>query len=109
MERFVCLVGFLSSSITRQYRGRASRLTSDNLRAVTHESGETMTSVSAGHIILTLTQPVGSERSQRGSNPGPPHKEERETGTSSDNRNDRNDTQHEKTASKDVRWIYKVI
>ena len=34
-----------------------------------------MTSVSAGHIILTLTQPVGSGRPQRGSNPGPPHQE----------------------------------
>ena len=39
-----------------------------------------MTSVSAGHIIpkilliiLTPTQPVGSRRPQRGSNPGPPH------------------------------------
>ena len=29
-----------------------------------------MTSVSAGHIILTPTQPVGSGRSQRESNPG---------------------------------------
>ena len=34
-----------------------------------------MTSVSAGHIILTLTQPVGSERPQRESNPGPPQQE----------------------------------
>ena len=32
-----------------------------------------MTSVSAGHIILTPTQPVGSGRPQRESNPGPPH------------------------------------
>ena len=32
-----------------------------------------MTSVSAGHIILTPIQPVGSGRPQRGSNPGPPH------------------------------------
>ena len=31
-----------------------------------------MTSVSAGHIILTPTQPVGSGQSQRESNPGPP-------------------------------------
>ena len=30
-----------------------------------------MTSVSAGHIILTPIQPVGSERPQRESNPGP--------------------------------------
>ena len=29
-----------------------------------------MTSISAGHIILTPTQPVGSGRPQRGSNPG---------------------------------------
>ena len=32
-----------------------------------------MTSVSAGQIILTPTQPVGSVWSQRRSNPGPPH------------------------------------
>ena len=36
------------------------------------QSGETMTSVSASHIILTPTQPVGSGRPQRGSNPAPP-------------------------------------
>ena len=34
-----------------------------------------MTSVSAGHIILTPTQPVGSGRPQRKSNPGPPNQE----------------------------------
>ena len=34
-----------------------------------------MTSVSAGHIILTPTQPVGSRRPQQESNPGPPHQE----------------------------------
>ena len=34
-----------------------------------------MTSVSAGHIILTPTQPVGSGRPQRESNPGAPHQE----------------------------------
>ena len=34
-----------------------------------------MTSVSAGHIILTPTQPVGSGWPQRESNPGPPHQE----------------------------------
>ena len=34
-----------------------------------------MTSVSAGHIILTPTKPVGSGRSQQESNPGPPHQE----------------------------------
>ena len=32
-----------------------------------------MTSVSAGHIILTRTQPVGSGRPQRESNPESPH------------------------------------
>ena len=37
------------------------------------QSWETMTSVSAGHIILTPTQPVGSGRPQRESNQGPPH------------------------------------
>ena len=36
-----------------------------------------MTSVSAGQIILTPTQPVGSWRPQRESDPGPPHKESR--------------------------------
>ena len=36
-----------------------------------------MPSVSAGHIILTPTQPVGSGRPQRESNPGPPHQESR--------------------------------
>ena len=36
-----------------------------------------MTSISAGHIILTPTQPVGGGRSQRGSNPGPPDQESR--------------------------------
>ena len=36
-----------------------------------------MTSVSAGHIILTPAQPVGSGRPQRGPYPGPPHEESR--------------------------------
>ena len=36
-----------------------------------------MTYFSAGHIILTPTQPVGSGRPQRESNPGPPHQESR--------------------------------
>ena len=36
-----------------------------------------MTSVSAGHIILTPTQPVGSGRPQRESNLEPPHQESR--------------------------------
>ena len=34
-----------------------------------------MASVSTVHIILTPTQPVGSGRPQRESNPGPPHQE----------------------------------
>ena len=38
-----------------------------------HSCWETMTSVSAGHIIQTPTQPVGSGRPQQYSNPGPPH------------------------------------
>ena len=41
------------------------------------QSWETMTSVSAGHIILTPTQPIGSGRPQRESNPGPPDQESR--------------------------------
>ena len=40
-----------------------------------------MTSVSAGHIILTPTQPVGSGWSQRGSNPQPPNQESRDLPT----------------------------
>ena len=47
------------------YRGRVPRLTSDNFTCChTRERVETMTSVSAGHIILTPTQPVGSGRPQ---------------------------------------------
>ena len=38
---------------------------------------ETRTPVSAGHTILTPTQPVGNGRPQRESNPGPPHHESR--------------------------------
>ena len=36
-----------------------------------------MTSVSAGHIILTPTQPVGSGRPERKSNPRSPEQESR--------------------------------
>ena len=36
---------------------------------------EEMSSVSAGHIILTPTQTVGSGRPQRESNPGSPYQE----------------------------------
>ena len=40
-----------------------------------------MTSVSAGHIILTPTQPVGNGRPQLGSNPGSPHPDLRDLPT----------------------------
>ena len=40
-----------------------------------------MSPVSAGHIILTPTQPVGSGRPQRGSNPRPAHQESRALST----------------------------
>ena len=74
------LVGFFtSSSTTRLYRGRAPRQSVWQFYVLSHMrlSWETMTSVSAGHIILTPTQPVGSGRPQRESNPGPPHQESR--------------------------------
>ena len=74
-DLFVCLFGFLtSSSTTRLYRGRAPR--QERLPHM-RQSWETMTSVSAGHIIQTPTQPVGSGRPQRESNPGSPHQESR--------------------------------
>ena len=74
---FVCFGFVTSSSTTRLYRGRVSRLTSDNFYVLPHmrQSRETMTSVSAGHIILTPTQPVGSGRPQRESTQGPPNQE----------------------------------
>ena len=72
---FVCLVGFLtSSSTTRLYRRRTPR--QERLPHM-RQSWETMTSVSAGHIIQTPNQPVGSGRLQRELNPGPPHQESR--------------------------------
>ena len=74
------LVGFLtSSSTTRLYRGRAPRQSVWQFYVLPHmrQSWETMTSVSAGHIILTPTQPVGSGRPLRESNPGPPQQESR--------------------------------
>ena len=57
---FVCLVGFLTSSSTT----RAPRQSVWQFYVLPHmrQSWETVTAVSAGHIILTLTQPVGSER-----------------------------------------------
>ena len=77
---FGWLVGFLtSSSTTRLYRGPAPRQSVWQFYVLPHmrQSWETMTSISAGHIILTPTQPVGSGRPQRGSNPGPPDQESR--------------------------------
>ena len=79
-QQFVCLFGFLtSSSTTRLYRGRAPRQSVWQFYVLPHtrQSWETMTSVSASHIIPTPTQPVGSGRPQRESNPGPPHQESR--------------------------------
>ena len=76
--RVFCLVGFLtSSSTTRLYRRLVPRQSVGQFYVLSHmrQSWETMTSVSAGHIILTPTQPVGSGRPQRESNPGPPHQE----------------------------------
>ena len=75
---FVCLVGiFTSSSTTSLYRGRAPRQSVWQFYLLPHmiQSWETMTSVSAGHIILTPIQPLGSGRPQRESNTGPPHQE----------------------------------
>ena len=68
---FFCLVLFdflTSSSATRLNRGQVSRLTSDNLTCShTRDRAVIMMSVSAGHIILTPTQPEGIRRPQRGS------------------------------------------
>ena len=58
---------------TRLYRRWVQRLTSDNFYVLPH--GQTMTSISTGHIIMTPTQPVRSGRQQRESNPGPSHQE----------------------------------
>ena len=57
--------------------GLVPRLTSDKFYVLPHtrQGGKTMTSASAGHIILTTTQPVGIGRPQRESNSGPPHQE----------------------------------
>ena len=79
-RELVWLVGFLtSSSTTRLYRGRAPRQSVWQFYVLPHmrQSWETMTSVSAGHIILTPTHPVGSGRPLWESNPGPPHQESR--------------------------------
>ena len=74
---FVCLVFLTSSLTTRLYRGRAPGQSVWQFYVLSHmrQSRETMTSVSAVHIILTPTQPVGSGRPQRESNPWPLHQE----------------------------------
>ena len=72
--------GFLtSSSTTRLYRAQAPRQSVSQFYVLPHmrQSGKTMTSVSAGHIILTTTQPVGSGGPQQELNPGPSHQESR--------------------------------
>ena len=49
-----------------------------------------MTSVSAGHIILTPNQIIGSGRPQRESNPGTPHQKSRALPTELLNKNKKN-------------------
>ena len=63
-----------SSSLARPSRGPVSRLTSVMFTCC---HTETMTSVTDGHIILAPTQPVGSGRWRRESNPWPPDKKSR--------------------------------
>ena len=64
----------------------------------TRQSWEIMTSISAGHIILTPNQPVGSGRSKRKSNQRPPHQEpadrdrDRQNIRQTDNQTDRHTT-----------------
>ena len=58
----VCLFGFS----TRLYRTGPKTDVLHNVLPHTRPSGETMTSVSAGHIILTPFQPVGCGQPQRG-------------------------------------------
>ena len=70
----VWLVGFLTSSSRLSPRQSVWQF---NVLPHMRHSWETMTSVSAGHIILTPTQPVGSGRPERGWNPGPPDQESR--------------------------------
>ena len=77
---FVCLFGFLTSCQLLGYIADGPQDKSVwQFYVLPHmrQSWETMTSVSAGHIIQTPTQPVGSGRPQRESNPGPPHQESR--------------------------------
>ena len=74
---FVCLFGFLtSSSATKLYRGRVAKQTFSRA-ATQRKNGETMTSVSAGHIILIPTHPAGSGRPEPGSKLPPPDQKSR--------------------------------
>ena len=67
----VCLFGFLTSALaTRLSHGQLQRMTPDNFTQ--KQSGKTMTSFSAGHIILTPIQPAGSGLLERGSKLRPP-------------------------------------
>ena len=71
----VSLFGFsTSSSATGLYRRRVAAKTDVWQPYVLpqRQRGETMTSVSADHIILTPTQPVGCGRPEQGTNPRPP-------------------------------------
>ena len=70
---FICLVGFLMSSSTT----RLADVWQFYVLPRTSGSGEAITSVSAGHMILIPTQPVGSGQPQRESNPGAPYQESR--------------------------------
>ena len=74
---FVCFGFLASSSTTRLYRGRAPRQSGWRFYRLPHmrQSWETMTSVSAGHIILTPIQRVGGGWPQPELNPEPPHQE----------------------------------
>ena len=81
LKKLVCLFGWFPNVLVNYYvisrtGPKTERLTI--LRAATHETelGDHSFCLSR-HIILTPTQPVGSGRPQRGSNPGPPHQESR--------------------------------
>ena len=78
MMMFCLFVWFLNVLVNYKVISRTSPTTErlTILRAATHETelGD-HDFVSAGHIILTPTQPVGSGRPQRKSNPGTPHQE----------------------------------
>ena len=74
-----CLFGLLTSlSTIRLYCGRAPGQSIWQFSVLPHmrQLGD-HDFVSAGHLILTPSQPVGSGRPQWKSNPGPPHQEPR--------------------------------